>query len=123
MPLCSARRAPTSGTSNCAGIMSAPLDPVFFGYGGQLRSGFGRQVLGRDISSPAAAFGSSTRAAFQKTYASAEADRVKVWASGGNQSQGAIYMSPVRSSTDSVLLNRAVATLKHIQHRTTTYAG
>ena len=75
--------------------MSAPLDPVFFGHGGHLRSGFGRQVLGRDISSPAAAFGSSTRTAFQKTYASSEADRVKVRTSGGNQSQGAIYVVPV----------------------------
>lgn len=78
--------------------MSAPLDPVFFGYGGELRSGFGRQVLGRDISSPAAAFGSSTRTSFQKTYASSEADRVKVRTSGGNQSQGAIYVVPVRLS-------------------------
>lgn len=82
-----------------AGTMSAPLDPVFFGYGGELRSGFGRQVLGRDISSPAAAFGSSTRTAFQRTYASAEADRCKVRASGGNQSQGAIYSTPVCSVT------------------------
>eukprot|EP00892_Ulva_mutabilis_P007404 jgi/Ulvmu1/5035/UM021_0052.1 len=69
-------------------------DAVYFGYGGELRSGFGRQVLGPQPTAPNVGFGSSARAASQHIYASAEHDRAKVKSAGGNQSQGAIYQVP-----------------------------
>lgn len=71
---------------------------IFFGQGGQLRSGFGKQILGKAPTTPAYGFGSSTRDAGLKLYASAEHDKAKVKSSGGNQSQGAIYKVPVRCS-------------------------
>jgi hypothetical protein len=72
---------------------------VYFGHGGQLRSGFGKQVLGKDPTAPNVGFGSSVRAVSNKLYASAEHDRAKVKSSGGNQSQGAIYQVQVRFCT------------------------
>ena len=69
---------------------------IFFGQGGQLRSGFGKQTLGKALTAPSCGFGSSTRDAGLKLYASAEHDKAKVKSSGGNQSQGAIYKVPVR---------------------------
>lgn len=64
---------------------------IFFGQGGQLRSGFGKQILGQAATSPDCGFGSSTRDASLRLYASADHDKAKVKSSGGNQSQGAIY--------------------------------
>jgi hypothetical protein len=66
-------------------------EEIFFGQGGLLRSGFGKQTLGRDPSAPSFGFGSSNRDAGLKLYASADHDKAKVRSSGGNQSQGAVY--------------------------------
>jgi hypothetical protein len=72
-------------------------EEIFYGHGGQLRSGFGKQTLGRAHTAPDFGFGSSTRDATLKLYASADHDRAKVKSSGGNQSQGAIYKVIVRA--------------------------
>jgi hypothetical protein len=72
-------------------------DQIFFGKGGQLRSGFGKQTLGSTPTAPNIGFGSSTRDATLKLYASADHDKAKVRSSGGNQSPGSIYKVPVRS--------------------------
>ena len=71
---------------------------IFFGHGGQLRSGFGKQILGHAPSAPDIGFGSSTRDASLRLYSSADHDKAKVKSSGGNQSQGAIYKVIVRCS-------------------------
>lgn len=76
-------------------------DAVYFGYGGELRSGFGKQVLAPQETAPNVGFGSSARASSQHIYASAEHDRAKVKSAGGNQSQGAIYQVPVCCSLKS----------------------
>lgn len=76
-------------------------DAVYFGHGGELRSGFGKQVLAPQPTAPNVGFGSSARAASQHIYASAEHDRAKVKSAGGNQSQGAIYQMPVSSNSSS----------------------
>lgn len=73
------------------GNMVAASEEIFFGQGGLLRSGFGKQTLGRDPSAPSFGFGSSNRDAGLKLYASADHDKAKVRSSGGNQSQGAVY--------------------------------
>lgn len=72
---------------------------IFFGQGGQLRSGFGKQTLGQTASAPNFGFGSSVRDAALHLYASAEHDKAKVKSSGGNQSQGAIYKVAVCTTT------------------------
>ncbi|KAK9795905.1 hypothetical protein WJX73_006623 [Symbiochloris irregularis] len=56
-----------------------------------LRSTFGNQVLGRMATAPACGFGSANRDQAGKCYVSSEVDKAQVAASGGNQSQGAIY--------------------------------
>lgn len=71
-------------------------EEIFFGHGGQLRSGFGKQTLDKTPSAPDYGFGSSTRDATLKLYASSDHDKAKVKSSGGNQSQGAIYKVIVR---------------------------
>lgn len=72
---------------------------MFFGKGGQLRSGFGKQALGNHPTAPGADFGSSVRDATLKLYASSEHDKAKLKSSGGNQSMGAIYKVVVRACT------------------------
>ena len=61
-----------------------------------LRSGFGEQPTSNRPSAPAAGFGSSSRDAYAKQYASAEADRAQARASGGSANNlGACYNIPV----------------------------
>lgn len=79
--------------------MAPANEEIFFGHGGQLRSGFGTQTLGRDPSAPIFGFGSSNRDAGLKLYASADHDKAKVRSSGGNQSQGAVYRVEVRTQS------------------------
>jgi hypothetical protein len=71
--------------------MPAQQSDIFFGKGGHLRSGFGRQTLKQNRTAPGAEFGSSSREVALKLYASAEHDVAKLKSSGGNQSMGAIY--------------------------------
>lgn len=60
-----------------------------------LRSGFGEQPLSDRSSAPAAGFGSSSRDAFAKQYASAEVDRAQARARGNiDNNLGACYAVP-----------------------------
>ncbi|KAL4447748.1 hypothetical protein ABPG75_004967 [Micractinium tetrahymenae] len=60
-----------------------------------LRSGFGEQPLSNRASAPAAGFGSSSRDAFAKQYASAEVDRAQARARGNiDNPLGACYAVP-----------------------------
>ncbi|KAL4424425.1 hypothetical protein ABPG77_005668, partial [Micractinium sp. CCAP 211/92] len=60
-----------------------------------LRSGFGEQPLSNRSSAPAAGFGSSSRDAFAKQYASAEVDRAQARARGNiDNPLGACYSVP-----------------------------
>lgn len=62
-----------------------------------LRSGFGDQTLSHRSSAPAAGFGSSSRDAYGRQYASAEVDRAQARARGNADNLlGACYNVPVR---------------------------
>ncbi|KAK9840151.1 hypothetical protein WJX74_004174 [Apatococcus lobatus] len=56
-----------------------------------LRSTFGKQCTSSIESAPACGFGSAVRDASRKQYVSGDVDRANCKASGGNNSQGAIY--------------------------------
>lgn len=62
------------------------------------------QCLGTKPSSPAAGFGSSSRDAFAKQYASAEVDKAKVRSQGGDSTLGAAYNIPVRAAASGGVL-------------------
>lgn len=65
-----------------------------------LRSGFGEQPTSNRASAPAAGFGSSSRDAYQKQFASAEVDRVQARSRGNiDNPLGACYAIPVRRSS------------------------
>lgn len=99
----------TEDAKNCRKMPAQ--DAVYFGYGGELRSGFGKQVLAPQHTAPNVGFGSSGRAASHHIYASAEHDRAKVKSAGGNQSQGAIYQLPVSHDCQSPLQMQQIEVL------------
>ena len=73
----------------------APLSPGKAWAAKSLRSGFGDQPLSHRASAPAAGFGSSSRDAYSKQYASAEANRAAVRSRGNiDNPLGACYAVP-----------------------------
>lgn len=64
-----------------------------------LRSGFGEQPTSNRASAPSVGFGSSSRDAYQKQYASSEVDRAQVRSRGNiDNPLGACYAIPVRGA-------------------------